>query len=144
MVNIKKDEWYLSRTLSAVVGDISVPMVLEFTLVNGPCSAQCNVIVGETEALPPAYTYTYGTMFALVDEHAAANQLLQQLVCVLLRGRKFHVLYCTEVPEAVRQMPEPPKGLGPRQWGQRGTTWSPEEQRAWQQGWDVREDEEWQ
>lgn len=53
----------------------------------------------------------------------------------LLRGRKFHVLYCTEVPEAVRQMPEPVKGVGPRQWGQRSVSqWSADEMRAWRQG----------
>ena len=40
MLKIKKDEWYLSRTLCAVVGDTTAPLLLEFTLANGVRGAQ--------------------------------------------------------------------------------------------------------
>jgi len=74
MVNIKKDEWYLSRMLSAVVGETSVPMLLEFTLVSGPRGAQCDLIDGEIALQPHKHLSV-----ACVDAHATANALRQQL-----------------------------------------------------------------
>jgi hypothetical protein len=65
MVNIKKDEWYLSRMLSAVVGETSVPI---------PRSAQCDLIDGEIALQPHKHLSV-----ACVDAHATANALRQQL-----------------------------------------------------------------
>jgi hypothetical protein len=51
MMNIKKDEWYLSRLLSAICGDVSVPLLLEFTLSSGPPGAQCDAVAGGDTAM---------------------------------------------------------------------------------------------